>query len=110
MSLVALPRAVASSENGLFERGRKVAVDDGVRVDPLQAGVEYVLQRSTLLVVTEAQIERLVLERLLFEAEFVGARLEALFRRLEILQHQLVDDHGDDPLAYKFLQVGDVVV
>ncbi len=101
---------MASSENGLFERGRKVTVDDGLRVGPLQAGVEYVFQRSILLVVTEAQIERLVLVRLLVEAEFVGARLEALFRRIEILQHQLVDDHGVDPLAYKFLQVGDVVV
>ena len=54
MSLVAPPRAVASSENELFERGHKEAVDDGPRVAPLQAGVEYVFQRSTLLVVTEA--------------------------------------------------------
>ncbi len=76
MSLVAPPGAAASSENGLFERGRKVTVDDGLCVGPLQAGVEYVFQRLTLLVVTEAQIERLVLERLPVEAEFVGARLD----------------------------------
>ena len=46
----------------------------------------------------------------LVEAEFVGARLKAFFHRLEILPHQLVNDHGVDPFAYKFLQVDDVVV